>query len=363
MVRSVLPLLVLLIQQSFAQTGREAEQARAAGRVQDAVRLYAEGVRAKPSWVEGWWSLGTLLYDQDRFPEAEAALTRFIALKPEGGPALALLGLCEYETRNYERSMAHLQAWAGHGSPGTKELSAVANIRGALLLTRERRFEQALDLLRREARAGNNSSVLVEGLGLASLRMPNLPEDYAPGRRELVWLAGRSALQAALGNFERAERESKRLLLHYRTGAGRALLSRLHPARNEQRRSARAQFEEELRISPGHAPAMLQLAIRELGQQKPAKAASLAKRAAAIEPASALAHRVLGQALLELKRFPESVRSLESARKLAPEDPRVLIALAKAYAALGRDRDANREQEALSRIKQAERRALQGDAK
>ena len=64
----------------FARIAQEADQARVANRVADAIQLYSEAVRMRPSWSEGWWSLETLYYDEDRFEEARAALARFVPL-------------------------------------------------------------------------------------------------------------------------------------------------------------------------------------------------------------------------------------------------------------------------------------------
>ena len=56
------------------------------------------------------------------------------------------------------------------------------------------------------AKAGDNPA-LSEAMGLASLRVRNLPEDYPPERREMVWLAGEAAVYAAQSghDFARAE--------------------------------------------------------------------------------------------------------------------------------------------------------------
>src|SRR5437660_765284 len=84
-------------QRTFKQITKEADAARGADRLSDAIRLYQQGLRLRPSWSEGWWSLGSVLYDQDRFREAEAAFLHFVAITPKPGPAFAFLGLCEYE--------------------------------------------------------------------------------------------------------------------------------------------------------------------------------------------------------------------------------------------------------------------------
>src|SRR5437764_1852613 len=90
---------------NFDQIATQADAARSGDRISEAVHLYAEALDLRPTWREGWWSLGSLLYDQDRFAEADSAFRHFIALTPKRGPGYAFLGLCEYETRSYDHAL------------------------------------------------------------------------------------------------------------------------------------------------------------------------------------------------------------------------------------------------------------------
>jgi len=89
----------------FETIAKQADDARSRDRVPEAIRLYREGTKLRPSWYEGWWSLGTLLYDQDRFSEAGAAFEHLLANPRHRGPAFAFVGLCEYETGNYDSAL------------------------------------------------------------------------------------------------------------------------------------------------------------------------------------------------------------------------------------------------------------------
>src|SRR5882762_3112788 len=313
----VFPLLALLLsahptssgipQGSFEQIAKRADAARAADRMEDAIGLYTAGVRLRPSWSDGWWSLGSLFYDQDRFPEAEAAFKRFVALAPKSGPAYAFLGLCEYETKDYERALQHLQTWSAKGFPGTTDLIDVAVFHWALLLTRKGRFVESLYLLAVEAGQLRGGPALVEAMGLASLRMPNLPEDYPPERREMVWLAGEAALYSALPSGEHALADDyvRRLILHY--GQEPNVHYFYGTLLNFQQKNAEAQeeFQRELQISPQHAPAIVELARLKLTHDQMAEALVLAKKAAAIDPKNPQTHHMLGRILLTMKEFPE----------------------------------------------------------
>src|SRR4051812_33820586 len=70
----------------------KAAEARTAGRNDEAIELYRRGVRAKPTWDEGWWYLATLLYDQDKFDEAAPAFANATRLRPTVGTSWVMLG-------------------------------------------------------------------------------------------------------------------------------------------------------------------------------------------------------------------------------------------------------------------------------
>jgi tetratricopeptide (TPR) repeat protein len=343
-------------QKTFEMIAKRADVERAGDRVNDAIELYTEGVRLRPSWSEGWWSLGSLLYDQDRFPEAQAAFKRFAAIAPRPGPAYAFLGLCEYETQDYDRALQHFRQWVRAGWAGTPELLDVAVFHFALLLTREGRFLEALYLLATEEGKMGSSPALVEAMGLASLRMKSLPQDYPPQRREMVWLAGEAALRASSypQDFARVDEYARRLLSRY------DLEPNVHYFRGtlygfEHKNSeAAVEFRRELEISTEHVPAMVEIARIDVSNNQLVEAMSLAKRAAEIEPKNPEARHVLGQVLFATRQFRESAEELEAAKQLAPDSAPIRIHLARVYNALGRKEEAEKEVAAVRLLKDKE---------
>src|SRR5215831_15543334 len=126
----------------FERTAKRAAQARDQNNVEDAVALYRAALKLKPSWLEGWWDLGTILYDADRYDEARPAFHRLTNLKPDGAPAWVMLGLCEFEVRDYEQSLQHLRrAQVGTGPGNNLELKSVAQYHLAILYTRFEQYE------------------------------------------------------------------------------------------------------------------------------------------------------------------------------------------------------------------------------
>jgi tetratricopeptide (TPR) repeat protein len=327
----------------FDQTTRQAEQARHTNRLDDAITFYSQAVRLRPAWTEGWWSLGSILYDQDRFPEARIAFSEFVRLSPRPGPAYAFLALCEYENRDYDRALLHFQLWSKVGSPGDDALLDVAGYHWALLLTRKGKFSEALYLLAAKAQKLGDRPALVEAMGLASLRIPDLPEEYPPNKREQVLLAGKAALYAARTDWTRADDYAGRLAshysgasnVHYFLGTVRGFENRLPEAEKE--------YKKEMQISMQHVPAMVELSLVLIKDFRTAEAVTLAERAVALDPDNARARYAFGKSLLDIGRLRESVDELELAKQLAPGSAPVRSALASAYRQLGRSEEAKRE--------------------
>src|SRR5437899_7359701 len=180
-------------------------------------------------------------------------------------------------------------------------------------------------------------------MGLASLRMANLPEDYPLERRELVWLAGEAAFYSAVNEHRREDEYANKLLIHYNKEPNVHYFRGTLLGFQKERAEAAKEYQEELQLSPQHVAAMVELALVQIDDFKPADAAPLAERAVALDPKNSRAQYALGRALLETNRFQESADHLEIAKRLAPDSDLIRFALAKAYRALGRTKEADRE--------------------
>jgi len=322
-----------------------ADAARSQDQVADAIRLYREGTQVRPSWSDGWWYLGTLLYDQDRFSEAAVAFRHVLSTTSHNGPVHAFLGLCDYETNQYDEALEQFRAWAGAGWPATAELRDVAVYHFALLLTRDGKFVESLYLLATLAERLGNTPELSEAMGLASLRMRSLPETYPPEARERIWLTGEAALYAALSppDFERADEFASRLEARYpmqpEVHSFRATLYSFEGKKTEAER----EYRSELTISPNHVPSLVALASIELDKGNLAEAGTFAQHAANADTGDAQAHHMLGRVFLDEGQLHASLRELEAARKLAPNSPGVHAHLAMVYSRLGKTQEAKAE--------------------
>jgi tetratricopeptide (TPR) repeat protein len=118
----------------------------------------------------------------------------------------------------------------------------------------------------------------------------------------------------------------------------------------EQPDKAIEQYQEELKVSPRHPWAKMQLAFEYIKRQDMEKARPFAEQAVEEAPNVFVAHRALGQVLLETGDVEGAVREYEAGVKLAPESPSMHFALARAYRRAGRTADADREQKEFARL-------------
>ena len=337
--------------QRFAQVSKQATQAREQERLAEAVQLYREGVRLRPDWKEGWWYLGTMFYDQDRYEEARAALRRFTVLDPKVAAAWAFLGLCEYETKAYDEALAHIEHATALGLDATSQLYTVTQYHATLLLTRSGKFERALEIVMKLAEQGGETPSVVEAAGIAGLRKPLLPTELPPTERELVLLVGRAVMDTGARHPAEAQKEFESLVagypktpnIHYLFGS---FLMLSDPDAGLQ------QLKKELEISPRSLPALLQIAFEYLRRSDAAAALPYARQAAEIDPQSFVAHNALGRALVESGDMENGIKELELSKKQAPGSPQTRIALASAYAKVGRSEEAARERAEFLKLKQ-----------
>jgi ASPIC and UnbV/FG-GAP-like repeat len=62
-------------EQDFECLAAQATAARITNNLPGPIDLYKQAVQANPKWQEGWWFLGSMLYDSDRYAEARDALS------------------------------------------------------------------------------------------------------------------------------------------------------------------------------------------------------------------------------------------------------------------------------------------------
>jgi tetratricopeptide (TPR) repeat protein len=189
---------------SFEDLARQATAAREQGKPGEAIQLYQQALQIHPDWEEGWWYVGTLLYDGDHFAEALPAFTKVTELDPKLGPAWSFLGLCSFEARDYSSALPQLEKGHELGTDQVPQIGKVADYHLALLLIRNGEFDRATQLLSSEFAHGQVADQVKVALGLALLHVPLLPDEVDPSKDGVVATAGAIAVLLAQNQHPQA---------------------------------------------------------------------------------------------------------------------------------------------------------------
>ena len=336
----------------FGEVAKKAEGARQASKTVDAIELYQQALKLKPTWSEGWWYLGTLYYDSDQYPQGRDAFRKVTLQEPKLPVGWAMLGLCEFETKEYDRSLEHLRRAGSMGMDPEQGFYEVARYHEALLLTRSGDFDAAIAVLARLIGTNTQASPkLIEAMGLACLFKPVLPNEYNPVEREFVLAVGRAMSQAAARHGPEAAAQLQTLIadhpgapqLHYLCGLV------LLPSDSDK---ALDMLKQELAVSPGHEQAEISAAGEYLKRSEYKEALPFAEKAVEVNSRDFASHAMLGRVLAEGDiDTARGLKELETAARLSPNSIQVHFALATAYAKAGRKEDAARERAEFLRLR------------
>lgn len=347
--------------QSFESLSTKADEARDAGRLDEAAKLYRRALALHPKWAEGWWSLGTLYYDADRYAEAQLAFQKVVGLDPKQGTARAMLGLCEFELGQPARALKDIEASKSLGVLDDDQLRQVVIYHEGILLQRAGQFEAAKAALASLCLQGVRSRDLAEIFGMVALRMRDVsPPDSGSETGQVVQHVGRAACLTGAKEYDGAKAEFDQViagapnfpLIHYAYGC--ALID-AHDIPGAVR-----QFEADIAEQPKSVLPRLRAAVAEYKVDS-AAGLKFAQQAVELEPQLPLAHYLLGLLLLDTGDYQRAVPELEIARKAFPNEGRIDISLATAYAHVGRPQDAARARAEFARKKQAEQATAQGE--
>lgn len=340
-------------QGDFSALSMQADAARKASELDKAVRLYHRALALRPQWTDGWWSLGTIEYDQNKYADAARAFAKVKALKPKAGTPRVMLGLCEFELGQDANALHDLQDGEKLGILDDQQLWQVMTYHEGVLLRRAAKFEEAQKAFDRLCSRDIEEPQVVQQLGMTALRQP-AGGSLAPASTgaEVVSAVGYAECAAAQQKVVEARQSYRELVARYpkypniHYAYGRFLIS------VNDTTGAIDQFKQEIQNQPDHVFARLEIAAVEYSFDSKA-ALPYAQQAERLNPRLPLTHLYLGLLLLDTGDYLRAIPELEIARKAFPTEPHVYFALGNAYARAGRKEDAARARAKFLSLNQA----------
>jgi tetratricopeptide (TPR) repeat protein len=334
-----------LAQQPVSQFDDLATRAAAAREQQNlplAIHLYGQAEQLNPSWTEGWFYLGLLQYSSNAFAPAIDAFNHFLQLQPGAAPALALRGLCEFETGDYDDSLRDLEQGVRNGAANEPRNELIIRYHFAQLLTRAGRFDDAIAQYQFFASKHIDDPDLLSGLGLAGMRIQSLSSEIAADKRGFTQAVGRAGYAFLTGDDDEADRQFDQLIALYPTTPQLyffygALLFRHGPE------VAIDRFRKELILTPGNIYAHAMLAYSLMLTGRFGEAVPEAEIALAGAPDLELAQLALGCSLAQTGDDKRATQMLNFVLKRDPRNLEAHMALAAMYSRAGNREEAYRE--------------------
>lgn len=335
---------------SFSQLAEEAKKASDENRLADATRLYSQALTVRPRWADGWWSLGTLEYDQDHYANAAKAFAKLIVLDSKNGTAHAMLGLCQFELGQDAPALKNLLFAESIGIVKDEQLRKVALYHLGLLQLRAGRFGAARESFGQLVRDRVITQEIASGMGLAALliRPKDAPAEGTPGA-QIVEQVGQSEVLLFTNQFDPARQKYNQLVSEFPEYAnlhfafGRFLLE------THETDAAVEEFKTELKRDPQNVNSMLEIAMA-LQLVDPGEGLKYAEQALKLAPKLPLAHYLVGTLRLNSGDPKGAIPELELAQRSFPEESGVYYALGMAYSRVGRKAESAKARSEFSRL-------------
>ncbi|KAA6463010.1 tetratricopeptide repeat protein [Acidobacteria bacterium AB60] len=327
---------------SFDDLAARAAAARDQQNISLALDLYAQAEQLRPDWAEGWFYLGLLRYQANQFPQAIDGFNHLIQLQPTAVPAIALRGLCEFETADYDDSLRDLEMAVAHGAANEPRNAQIIRFHLAQLLARANRFQDALEQYKFFATEHVDSPDLSLGIGLAGIRVTTLPKDVPAQDRPLFQQAGEAGYAVLAEESERGDALFQALFSQHPSTPNLHLFYGflLFP---HDPSLAVDEFRSELGVAPANETGHAMLAFSLMITGRYAEALPEAEHAYAASPTLQMAQLALGRSLAETGEIQRGTDLLNQVLQKDPNNLEAHLGLASIYSRTGRREDALRE--------------------
>jgi tetratricopeptide (TPR) repeat protein len=327
---------------SFDDLASRAAAARDQNNISLAIDLYGKAEQLKPDWAEGWFYLGLLRYQSNQFPQAIDAFSHLLQLQPKAVPAMALRGLCEFETAAYDDALRDLDMAVAHGAANEPRNEQIIRFHLALLLTHAGRFQDALEQYKFFATKHLDAPDLLLGVGLAGLRVGKFPKDVSASDRDLYQAAGEAGYALLAEESERGDDLFRQLFVRYPTAPNLHLFYGFLLFPHDPTLSV-DEFRRETVLVPSNETAHAMLAFTLMISGRYSEALPEAEHAYAASPDMELAQLALGRTLAETGDVKRATEILNRVLQADPNSLEAHLGLVSIYSRSGRREDAYRE--------------------
>jgi tetratricopeptide (TPR) repeat protein len=338
---------------SFDDLAQRASTARSAGNLAEAIDFYRQAVQQKADWSEGWFYLGLLSYESNQYSNATAAFNSFLELEPRVAPAMALRGLCEFESHAYDDALRDLEQAVLHGAANDPHNEQVIRFHFAQLLTRAGRFDDAMKQYQYFATHHIDNPDLLVGLGQVGTRTAALTSDVSAQERPMLEEVGRASFTFLSGDTEGAGKLFNALFARYPSSPDLYLFYATLLYRDRSNLAIDA-IRNAVAAMPGNGYGHAVLAFTLMVAGRFTEARPEAERAIEQRSDLEMAQIALGRSLIETGTTPgDDKRAVELLKDVLARDPENLeahMALAALYSRTGQREDEYRERMACLRL-------------
>lgn len=328
--------------QQLEDLASRAAAARDAGDLPRAIDLYRQGTQLKSDWAEGWWYLGLLQYSGNQYPRAIDAFNHLIGLQPHAAPAIALRGLCEFETAAYEDALRDLELSVAHGAANEPQNEQILRIHLAELLTQAGRFDDALAQYEILAAKQLRDADVPIGLALAGMHIASLPKDVPAENRDQFEAAGVAGYAFLSGDTETSDGLFDQLFARYPTAPNLHFYYGFLSFKRFLELAA-TQFQAEVAVNPTNLQARTLLAFSLILIGRYREALPEAERVFSEAPDMEMAQLTLARCLAETGNVQRATELFNRVLQHDPDNLEAHIGLAAIYSRQGKREDAYRE--------------------
>ncbi|MBN1344569.1 MAG: tetratricopeptide repeat protein [Phycisphaerae bacterium] len=297
---------------------------------------FEQAVKLDPNAVNAWNGLGWARFNNGDWDKAEEPFKRCVAIEPSHPGAHNGLGQLYFFTRQYDKAEAHWTKVAKTASAAwygmTKLYLLKANYKEAAKWAKKVLEQQKNDPLAREMLAAADAGRLPEDLRRKIEPPERTKKGSAADHTTQGWKDFQRGMPTkAAAEFRAAiEKDSNNVNAH--NGLGFCLLNTGKPA------EAKPHFQKCLDLQPKHWGAVNGMArcLKEEGQTK--QAIALWEKMAQECPAPNAANAALAQVYLDELRYEKAIEQFQILLKANPNDPYAQEGLAKAKAALEKEK-------------------------